>query len=85
MRSADEITFKITTPPPHTQENCPTRLITVTFTVTFSLLHIDAELVFLVAAHVSVTHVEDGVVVVTGEEATKSSLILAFCCKVSLL
>ena len=50
-------------PPP--QEHCPTRLIAVTLTVTFSLLHIDVELVLLVASHVSVTHVEDGVVVVT--------------------
>ena len=70
---------------PHTQENCPTRLIAVTFTVTFSLLHIDAELVLLVAAHVSVTHVEDGVILATVGGDHKVQFDLAFLLPISLL
>lgn len=41
-------------------------LITVAFAVTLALLHVDAEFILLVTAHVGVTHEKDGVVVVTG-------------------
>lgn len=41
-------------------------LITVTFAVTLALLHVDAEFILLVTAHVGVAHEKDGVVVVTG-------------------
>lgn len=49
----------------HTWEKIENNLITVAFAVTLALLHINAEFILLVTAHVGVTHEKDGVVVVT--------------------
>lgn len=46
-------------------------LITFTFAIAVPFLHINAELIFLVTSHVSVTHEEDRVVIVTRRRCHK--------------